>query len=95
MTNEISWQVELMIKPGKLENFRALTLGMVESTKDEHGVLLYVRSVSDDGGVVYVYERYTDPSYAVSELLAFGIELQRANYGYGSTQTIHGFRCSK
>jgi len=72
MINEASWQVELAIKPGKLDNFRALTREMVESAKDEPGVLLYERFVDDDGRVVYVYERYTDSSSAVSHLLAFG-----------------------
>ncbi|MCZ6872985.1 MAG: antibiotic biosynthesis monooxygenase [bacterium] len=72
MTNEVSWQAELAVKPGKLENFRALTSEMVESTRGEPGVLIYERFVSDDGKVVYVYERYADSSCAVSHLLAFG-----------------------
>ncbi|MYJ95355.1 MAG: antibiotic biosynthesis monooxygenase [Proteobacteria bacterium] len=72
MTSEVSWQVELAVKPGKLDNFRALTREMVESTKDEPGVLLYERFAGDDGKIIYVYERYTDSSSAVSHLLAFG-----------------------
>ena len=71
MTHEVSWQVELAIKPGKLEEFRALTREMVESTRGEPGALVYERFVSDDGQVVYVYERYTDSSSAVSHLSAF------------------------
>lgn len=71
MTNEISWQVELAVRPGKLGNFQALTREMVESTKTEPGVLLYERFIRDDGKVVYVYERYLDSSSAVLHLLAF------------------------
>ena len=71
MSGEISWQVELAIRPGELENFRTLTRAMVESIKGERGVLIYERFVSEDGTVVYVYERYADSSAAVAHLLAF------------------------
>lgn len=69
---EVSWQVELAVKPGELDNFRELTSEMVQSTKDELGVLIYERFVSDDGKVVYVYERYADSAAAVAHLQAFG-----------------------
>ena len=69
---EVSWQVELEVKPGELDNFRALTREMVESTKNEPGVLVYERFVSDDGKVVYVYERYESSAAAVAHLQAFG-----------------------
>ena len=72
MRGEVSWQVELTVKPGELDNFRALTREMVESTKGEPGVLIYERFISEDGKVVYVYERYADSAAAVAHLLAFG-----------------------
>ena len=71
MGGEISWQVELAIRPGEFDNFRTLTSDMVESTKGERGVLIYERFVSEDGKVVYVYERYADSSAAVAHLLVF------------------------
>ena len=71
MRDEISWQVVLTVKPGELDNFRALTREMVESTKHESGVLIYERFVSQDERVVYVYERYADSAAAVAHLLAF------------------------
>ncbi len=95
MTNEISWQVELAVKPGKLEDFRALTREMVESTRDEPGVLIYERFVSDDGQVVYVHDRYADSSSAVSHLLAFGKKYRERFCGHGRTKTVHGLRCPK
>ena len=52
---EVSWLVELAIKPGQLDNFRALTGEMVESTRGEPGALSYERFVSDDGKVVQAY----------------------------------------
>ena len=58
MSDEVSWQVELVIKPGELDNFRTLTKEMMETTKGESGVLIYERFVSEDGRVVHAYERY-------------------------------------
>lgn len=71
-TDEISWQVELAVKPGRLDDFRTLTRDMVEHTKSEHGVLVYERFISEDGKVVYVYERYENSNSAVAHLQAFG-----------------------
>ncbi len=71
MTNEISWHVELTVKPGQLESFRALTGEMVELTRRERGVLSYQRFVSDDGKLVHVYERYADSAAAVAHLRQF------------------------
>jgi hypothetical protein len=72
MTTEVSWQVELAVKPGKLEDFRVLTHEMVEATRGEPGTLVYERFVSKDGSVVYGYERYADSRSAVAHLVAFG-----------------------
>jgi quinol monooxygenase YgiN len=71
MGDQISWQVELAVKPGELENFRVLTSKMVESTRDEPGVLIYERFISEDGKVVQVYERYADSAAAVAHLRTF------------------------
>ena len=69
---QVSWQVELAVKPGELDNFRALTGEMVESTRSAPGVLNYERFVSVDGQVVHVYERCVDLSAAVEHLRMFG-----------------------
>ena len=45
MTDQISWHVELTVKPGQIGNFRALTTQMVESTRHEAGVVNYERFV--------------------------------------------------
>ena len=72
MGDQISWHVELAVKPGQLENFRALTGEMVESTRAEPGVLSYQRFVSDNGKFVYAYERYANSAAAVAHLRTFG-----------------------
>jgi len=72
MSDAISWQVELAVKPGELDNFRALTRDMVAFAMSEPGVLVYERFVSEDGATVYVYERFADSASAAAHLMAFG-----------------------
>ena len=45
MGEEISWHIELRVKPGQLDNFRTLTGEMVAVTRREPGVLSYQRFV--------------------------------------------------
>jgi quinol monooxygenase YgiN len=71
MSDEISWHVELAVKPNQLTAFRELTAEMVAATHAERGVLSYRRFVSDDGTVVYVHERYVDSDAAVVHLEDF------------------------
>jgi quinol monooxygenase YgiN len=71
MGDQVSWRVELAVKPGQLDNFRVLTGEMVESTRGEVGVLSYQRFVSEDGKVVHVYERYADSASALAHLRTF------------------------
>ena len=81
MGDQVSWQVELAVKHGELDNFRALTEEMVESTRGEPGVLSYERFVSTDGQVVHVYERYADSAAAVAHLRTFGRKFGRRFVG--------------
>ncbi len=71
MGDQVSWRVELAVKPGQLDNFRTLTGEMVESTLAEIGVLSYERFVSEDGQVVHVHERYADSASALAHLRTF------------------------
>lgn len=71
MGEEVSWHVDLAVKPGELENFRALTRDMVEYARSEPGVLIYERFASSDGKAVQVYERYADSAAAMTHLLEF------------------------
>ncbi len=64
----ISWHVELAVRPGALESFRALTGEMVELARGETGVLSYQRFISPDGRTVHVYERYADCAAALAHL---------------------------
>ena len=71
MNGQICWHVELVIKPGRLESFRALTGEMVEFARSELGILSYQRFVSEDGKTVHAYERYADLTAALTHLGIF------------------------
>ena len=72
MSDQIAWHVELRVKPGQMDAFRALTGEMVEATKKEHGALIYERFIGDDNEAVHVFERYSDAAAAVAHLRTFG-----------------------
>jgi len=71
MDKEISWHVELQIKPSQVDNFRALTGEMTAVTRREPGVLSYQRFVSADGTTIHIYERYINSAVALGHLQAF------------------------
>jgi quinol monooxygenase YgiN len=71
MSDQVSWHVELAVKSGQINNFRALTTEMMESTRAEAGVLNYERFISDDGNFVHVYERYANSAAAIEHLHTF------------------------
>jgi quinol monooxygenase YgiN len=71
MGEQVSWVVELAVKPGQLEGFRSLMQEMVESTSQEAGALSYEWFVSADGSAVHIYERYADSAAAVTHLNGF------------------------
>ena len=71
MRDEVSWQVELELKPGRREPFQALTEQMVDVTRGEAGTLIYERFISEDGKTIWLYERYADSAAAVAHLRTF------------------------
>jgi quinol monooxygenase YgiN len=71
MSEPISWHVELEVRPGQMDAFRALTDKMVEATRGERGAMIYERFIGGDERAVHVYERYVDCAAAVAHLKAF------------------------
>src|SRR5215470_2455096 len=71
MSAQISWYVELKVKPGLMDAFRTLTREMIESTKSERGALIYERFIGDDNQSIHVFERYADSAAAVAHLTTF------------------------
>ena len=72
MSDQVAWLLELAVKPGELENFKALMAEMIESAQGEAGVLTYEWSISDDGSAIHIYERFADSAAVVAHLTAFG-----------------------
>ena len=50
---QISWHVVLTVRPGRLDDFRALNPETVEAAQGERGVLYYERLASDDGQAIH------------------------------------------
>jgi quinol monooxygenase YgiN len=71
MTDQISWCVELAVKPGCLDTFKELTAEMVACTRNESGVLSYQRFATDDEKIIHAYERYANSDAAVAHLQNF------------------------
>lgn len=72
MANEVSWVLEVAVKAGALDGFKALMKEMVESTLDEAGTMSYEWFISDDSKAVHVYERYSDSAATLIHLGHFG-----------------------
>ena len=70
-TMQVSWLVELTVRPGRLGDFEKLTGEMVDAASGERGVLAYQRFISEDQQTVYVHERYEDSAAAVAHLRTF------------------------
>ena len=78
MHDEISWHVELAIRPEQFDQFRSLTNEMIESTKLEHGVLVYERFFDEESSKIIVYERYANSQAAISHLRIFREKFEEA-----------------
>jgi quinol monooxygenase YgiN len=72
MSDQVSWVLELAVKAGELDNFKAVVGEMIESTQAEQGTLMYEWSIDGEGSVVHGYERFVDSHAAVAHLAAFG-----------------------
>jgi quinol monooxygenase YgiN len=68
---QVSWWVELAVRPGCLDAFETLTGEMVAATQVELGVLAYQRFISEDRQTVHAHERYENSDAAVAHLIKF------------------------
>ena len=73
MSNNVSWLLELAVKPGELDNMKALMAEMIEATMaDEPDKLNYDWLLNDAGDSCHIYERYTDSAAVLTHLGNFG-----------------------
>ena len=73
MSNNVYWVLELAIKPGEFDNFKALLNEMVKATQaNEPNALNYEWFISKDNKSCHIYERYVDSAAVMTHLGTFG-----------------------
>jgi quinol monooxygenase YgiN len=72
MSEIVSWNLQLSVNEGRLEDARALMDEMVRATRDEAGALTYEWFLSADGSTCHIYERYRDSAATMEHLGGFG-----------------------
>ncbi len=73
MSDHVYWILEVSIKDGQADAFKALMEEMVTATKaDEPGALNYEWSLGDDGSSCHIYERYDSSDSTMVHLGNFG-----------------------
>jgi quinol monooxygenase YgiN len=71
MEGQVSWVIELAVKPGELGTFKTLMDEMVEGTSAEPTSLNYEWHISGDEGTVHIYEKYADSDAMISHVSGF------------------------
>lgn len=71
MEQHVSWVLELAVKDGQLDTFKALMEEMVAGTSEETQTLAYEWYISDDGGTVHIFEKYADSDSMISHVNGF------------------------
>jgi quinol monooxygenase YgiN len=71
MKDHVSWVIELSVKAGQLDTFKALMDEMVSGTSTEPGTLNYEWYISDDEGTVHIFEKYESSEAMVVHVNGF------------------------
>ena len=72
MSDTVSWNLQLSVREGRLNDARDLMAEMVESTRSEAGTLGYECFLSGDGTACHFLERFADSDAAMLHLGNFG-----------------------
>ena len=72
MSTTVSWNLQLAVRDGRLDDFRSLMHEMVESTLAEAGAQAYEWFITEDGTTCHICERYADSDAAMVHLGTFG-----------------------
>ena len=72
MSTVVSWNLQLAVRDGRLDDFRSLMNEMVEFTRAEAGAQAYEWFVTEDGTACHIYERYADSDATMVHLATFG-----------------------
>jgi quinol monooxygenase YgiN len=68
---QVSWIIELAVKPGELDTFKTLMEEMVAGTNTEPTSLNYEWHISEDESTVHIYEKYADSEAMISHVSGF------------------------
>jgi quinol monooxygenase YgiN len=72
MAAGVSWMLELSVQPGREKDLTLLANEMVAATRaNEAGTLDYEWSLSSDGSVCHIFERYADSAAVMVHLGTF------------------------
>ena len=89
MSIAVSWVLELNVKDGQLDTFKALAQEMSEATQaDEPGATHYEWFAGDDGNTVHLYERYADSAATMVHLGNFGAKFAERFLGCVDPQRL-------
>ncbi len=69
--------LEVAIRPGKLEAFRAVAADLIAATEKEPGTLSYEYSLTPDETACHIFERYRDSDAILAHMATFGPHAER------------------
>ena len=72
MSEQISWLLEVSIRPGKLDDFRAVARDLIANTQPEPGTLDYEWNLSPARTTCHIFERYQDSAAMLKHVEGFG-----------------------
>ena len=72
MSTVVSWNLQMSVRDGRLEDARELMDEMVTATSEEQGTLAYEWFLSEDGAACHIYERYADSDAVMIHVGNFG-----------------------
>lgn len=72
MSTAVSWNLQMRVRDGSLDEARELMKEMVTSTLQEPGTQGYEWFLSEDGGHCHINERYADSDAVMAHLGNFG-----------------------
>lgn len=71
MSSTISWNLQMSVREGHLNDARALMSEMVAATREEPGAQGYEWFLSEDGKTCHINERYADSEAVIVHLSNF------------------------
>ena len=72
MSSSISWNIQMSVRDGRLNDARDLMREMVAATEQEPGAQVYEWFLSGDGKACHINERYADSAAVMAHLGVFG-----------------------